>query len=636
MCGICGQYNFGDRAPVLRENVERMTNSISHRGPDDEGYYFAGPLGLGFRRLSIIDLEGGHQPMSDQEESIWVVFNGEIYNFPELKRELEGFGHVFRTKSDTEVIVHGYKQWGDDVLNHLNGMFGLAIWDARKERLLLARDPFGIKLIYYRIDKDRLYFGSEIRAVLAATNGRPDVDPNSVNLFLRYRYTPSPYTMFMGIRKLAPGTMLTCEKRTSCLRQWYRYRPRPFSPVKSVEEAREELIWLYKQSMKRHLLSDVPVGLLLSGGVDSGLLLALMNLYGKSWRTYTIGYGSSFSDDELTDAGTTAARFSSEHTAVTLDRKTFEEALHTIVSCLEEPIASSSIVPMYFVCKRAREDVKVALIGQGPDELFGGYRRHLGVRYGAYWGAIPTWIRAPITSVIAALPRNETLKRGIYSLDVSQRMRRYQHVLSLLPGSELDRLFKSGMLDPDAGDKILECWKDLSPLMSETDELGGFQFLEMRSTLPDELLMFGDKLSMAHGLEVRVPYLDKEIVEYVERLPANLKVRNGAQKWLHRQVCQDFLPQTILRRKKRGFAVNVVDDWFRGTMGNKMEEILVDRDSQIYRYLRPSVVQKIFKRHQSGQNDYHKILFSLVVFEEWLRLQLSPDVKAGLEVSSSC
>jgi asparagine synthase (glutamine-hydrolysing) len=623
MCGICGQLNFGDRAPVYRQTVERMANSISHRGPDDEGYYIAGPLGLGFRRLSIIDLEGGHQPMSDQEESIWVIFNGEIYNFPELKSELEGFGHVFQTKSDTEVIVHGYKQWGDDVLNHLNGMFGLAIWDVRRERLVLARDPFGIKLIYYKIDKDRLYFGSEIRAVLAATNERPDVDPNSLNLFLRYRYTPSPHTMFMGISKLAAGTMLVCEKKTPYIRQWYRYQPTPFSPVKSVGEARDELLELYKKSVKRHLLSDVPVGLLLSGGVDSGLLLALMNLYGKSWRTYTVGYGSSFSDDEVTDAGETAALFSSQHSTVALDRRTFEDMLCTIVSCLEEPIASSSIVPMYFVCKRAREDVKVALIGQGPDELFAGYRRHLGVRYGAYWGTMPNWIRNPLASGIAALPRNEALKRGIYSLDVKERLRRYQHVLSLLPGSEIDDLFQDGMLERDAGDKILECWKDLFPLMGETDELGGFQFLEMRSTLPDELLMFGDKLSMAHGLEVRVPYLDKELVEYVERLPASFKVRNGSQKWLHRQVCQGILPKTILRRKKRGFAVNVVDDWFRGAVSGKIEEILMDRDSYMYRYLRPSVVQRLFKQHQSGQNDYHKILFSLVVFEEWLRVQLS-------------
>jgi asparagine synthase (glutamine-hydrolysing) len=604
-----------------------MASSISHRGPDDEGYYIAGPLGLGFRRLSIIDLEGGHQPMSDQEESVWVIFNGEIYNFPELKRELEAFGHLFRTKSDTEVIVHGYKQWGDDVLNHLNGMFGLAIWDVRQERLVVARDPFGIKLIYYKIDRDRLYFGSEIRAVQSVTEERPDVDPNALNMFLRYRYTPSPYTMFRGIRKLAAGTMLVCEKGTGYLRRWYRYQPAPFSPMRSVGEAQEELLELYKQSIKRHLLSDVPVGLLLSGGIDSGLLLALMNLYGKSWRTYTVGYGSSFSDDELTDAGETAALFSSQHTEVTLDKSTFEGMLQTIVSCLEEPIASSSIVPMYFLCKRAREDVKVALIGQGPDELFAGYRRHLGVRYSAYWMATPSWIRSSIASGIRALPRNETLKRGLYSLDVKDRLRRYQHILSLLPGSEIDGLFQDGVLEQYAGDEILECWKDLLPLMSETDELGGFQFLEMRSTLPDELLMFGDKLSMAHGLEVRVPYLDKDLVEYVERLPANFKVRNGSQKWLHRQLCQDLLPPTFMRRKKRGFAVNVVDDWFRRTVSGKIEQILMDNESHLYRYLRPSAVQRIFKQHQSGRNDYHKILFSLVVFEEWLRVRLSPQSK---------
>ncbi len=620
MCGICGQYNFGTQAPVLRQNVEKMTKSLVHRGPDDEGFYVSGPLGLGFRRLSIIDLEGGHQPMSDQEESIWVVFNGEIYNFPELKHELESFGHVFRTKCDTEVIVHGYKQWGDDVLNHLNGMFGLAIWDARRKRLVLARDPFGIKLIYYKIDGGRVWFGSEIRAVEAATNEKADVNPVSLNLFLRYRYTPSPYTMFKGIQKLASGTMLTFEDGTYSLRRWYNYKPTPFSPMKSDAKAQEELAELYKQSVKRHLLSDVPVGLLLSGGVDSGLLLALMNLYGKSWRTYTVGYGSSFADDELTDAEETAARFSSQHSAVLLDRKTFEEALPGIVACVEEPIASSSIVPMYFVCQRARHDVKVALVGQGPDELFGGYRRHLGVRYGALWGGLPRWVRSPIASVINALPRNETLKRGVYSLNIPERMRRYQHVLSLMPGETVDRLFQEGTLDSNPGDKILDCWKDLTELTNETDELGGFQFLEVRSTLPDELLMYADKLSMAHGLEVRVPYLDKEIVEYVERLPATFKVRNGARKWLHRKVCQDLLPETILKRKKRGFADNVVDDWFRSAIGSKLENILLDRQSLIYQYLQPSAVQELFQQHHSGRNDNHKVLFSIVVFEEWLKV----------------
>jgi asparagine synthase (glutamine-hydrolysing) len=624
MCGISGQFNFGSGDPVVRRDLERMTRSIVHRGPDDEGYYIDGPLGFGFRRLSIIDLGGGHQPMADREGTVWVIFNGEIYNFPELKRELEAHGHVFRTKCDTEVIIHGYKQWGDDVLNHLNGMFGLAIWDARKRRLVIARDPFGIKLIYYKIDSDRILFGSEIRAVVAGVNEKIDVDPVSMNLFLRYRYTPSPYTAFKGVRKLAPGTMLVCDSEGCSLRRWYKYKPTPFSPMKSADEAKKELAELYRQSVKRQLLSDVPLGLLLSGGVDSGLLLALMNLYGKSWRTYSVGYGSSYADDELQDAADTASRFSSQHASVILNKNAFEESLPHIIACLEEPIASSSIVPMYFVSQRARQDVKVALVGQGPDELFGGYRRHLGVRYGALWGGLPGPVRSAVSSVITALPRNEMLKRGLHSLDIPERMRRYQNVLSLMPGSQIDGLFRDGLLPPDAGDKILGSWEDLVPLMENTDELGGFQFLELRSTLPDELLMYADKLSMAHSLEVRVPYLDKEIVEYVERLPANLKVRNGSRKWLHRQVCQELLPAAILKRKKRGFAVNVVDEWFRGAAGKKMEAIFLDRNSVIYNYLQPHAIKQIFEEHRSGQNDNHKILFSLVVFEEWLRVNDQP------------
>jgi asparagine synthase (glutamine-hydrolysing) len=562
--------------------------------------------------------------MSDAEESVWVIFNGEIYNFPELKRELEGHGHIFRTKSDTEVIIHGYKQWGDEVLNHLNGMFGLAIWDVRKKRLVLARDPFGIKLLYYGINGNSLYFGSEMRPVRAAMPNNVDIDPTSLNLFLRYRYTPSPYTILKGVRKLAPGTKLTVQNGSYQVSRWYRFAPTPFAPAKSPKEAREELLELYKKAVRRQLISDVPVGLLLSGGLDSGLLLALMNLNGNSWPTYSVGYGSSFADDELADAAETARGLASKHTSVTITSSVFEEALPRIVASLEEPIATSSIVPMYFVCERARRDVKVALVGQGPDELFGGYRRHLGIRYGALWARLPGWMRTPISSAVAALPRNETLKRGVYSLAIPDRMRRYQHVLSILPGSQVDELFQDGLLGPDSGDTILECWTDLAELMTSTDELGGLQFLEVRSTLPDELLMYADKLSMAHGLELRVPYIDKEIVEYVERLPANLKVRNGSRKWLHRQVCQTFLPDSVLKRPKRGFAVNVVDSWFRSAIDSKMAETLRDGGSKIYQYLRPAVVRQLFEQHASGRHDNHKILFSLVVFEEWLRGQEQP------------
>jgi len=603
-----------------------MTRTIMHRGPDDEGYYIAGPVGFGFRRLSIIDLAGGHQPMSDYEESVWVVFNGEIYNFQELRRELEGYGHVFRTNSDTEVIIHGYKQWGEEVLNRLNGMFGLAIWDVRQMRLVLARDPFGIKLLYYRIDGDSLYFGSEMRPIRVMMRDKAEIDPTALNLLLRYRFTPSRYTILSGVQKLAPGTKLTAQNGSYKISRWYRFKPTPFTPPKSPEEAQEELLALYKQAIRRQLISDVPVGLLLSGGIDSGMLLALMNFNGSSWPTYSVGYGSTFADDELADASESARLLGSKHTNVSITRSIFENSLSKIVTSVEEPISTSSIVPMYFVCERARQDVKVALVGQGPDELFGGYRRHLGVRYGALWARLPNFLRAPISSMVAALPRNEMLKRGVQSLATSDRLRRYQNVFSLLPGEQVDSLFQDGLLDQNPGDAILKCWEELAELMPATEELGGLQFLEVRSTLPDELLMYADKLSMAHGLELRVPYLDKEIVEYAERLPANLKVRNGSRKWLHRRVCRTCLPDSILKRRKRGFATNVVDSWFRNAMDGKMGEILQDNDSKIYQYLRPAAVRELFEQHASGRNDNHKILFSLLVLEEWLRANEEPVV----------
>jgi len=624
MCGICGQFNYERQAPVSRRDIEKMARSMVHRGPDDEGYYVSGALGLGFRRLSIIDIEGGHQPMSDQDETIRVVFNGEIYNFPELRRELESFGHVFRTRCDTEVIVLGYKQWGDEVLNRLNGMFGLAIWDERKRRLVIARDAFGIKPIYYRIEDGSVWFGSEIRTILAAANESPDPDPTALNLFLRYRFTPAPYTVFKGIRKLAAGTMLVFENGGHELRRWYRFRPEPFAPVKSEGQAREELLEIYKRALKRHLLSDVPLGILLSGGVDSALLLTLMNLYGNSWRSFTVGYGNVFADDELADAKQTAAIFGSKHTEVLIDQRTFEDSLPRVVEFMEEPVATPSVLPMFFVCERARQDVKVALIGQGPDELFGGYRRHFGIRYGQLFGGLPNWVRGPISSVVEALPRNESLKRGVRSLDTRGRLQRYQQVLSLLPGDQVDALFKSDVLPPAAGDEVLRSWEDFSDLMTETDELGGFQFVELRSTLPDELLMYGDKLSMAHSLEVRVPYLDKEVVEYAERLPASFKVRNGGGKWLHREVCKAYLPSAIMKRKKRGFAMNVVDEWFRAAQSQKMEGMLLDRQSHIFDYLRPAAVSELLDQHRSGASDHHKILFSLVVLEEWLRASFVP------------
>jgi asparagine synthase (glutamine-hydrolysing) len=499
-------------------------------------------------------------------------------------------------------------------------MFGIAIWDVKKKKLVIARDAMGIKLVYYRIANGELSFGSEIRPVLAAANEKPQVDSTALNLFLRFRYTPSPLTIFQGVKKLAPGTMLIAENGNCREERWYDFSPEPFAESLLEDDAQEQLLELYRGAVKRHLLADVPVGILLSGGLDSGLLLALMNEHGRNWPAYTIGYGKNFADDELSDAAETALLLGARHVSVKLDQREFENALPKIVESLEEPVASSSIVPMYFVCRRARQDVKVALIGQGPDELFGGYNRHLGVHYGNFWRKMPKQIQSLASFAIARLPRNETLKRGAQSLATENRLLRYQNVFSLAPTKTVNGLFRhNGFAEP------ISSWEKFLPQMENLDELGGFQLLELRSSLPDELLMYADKLSMAHGLEARVPYLDRTVVEFAQRLGASFKIRRGIRKWLHRRVCENFLPRQILNRKKRGFAVNVVDDWFKPSRKGIFAETLLDSKSLMFGQLNPAPVKKLLDDHQSRKQDNHKLLFSLVMFEQWLRGARSND-----------
>jgi asparagine synthase (glutamine-hydrolysing) len=619
MCGICGSFEFGSGRPVAPEAIAAMTNRMAHRGPDDEGTYFSGSLGLGFRRLSIIDLSGGHQPMSNRDGSIWVVFNGEIYNFRELRQILESRGHIFRSRSDTEVLVNGYKEWGKDVLDRLNGMFGVAIWDEEIRQLMLARDAMGIKPLYYKLSPRRLTFASEIRPLLTDPE-KPEIDPLALALFLRYRYTPSPLTSVKGIRKLAPGTrLLVKEGEQPVLERWWNFRPEPFDPMPTDAEAEEQILDLYSRAVQRQLVSDVPLGLLLSGGLDSGLLLALMHRNRTNWKTYTVGYGTTFAQDELSSAARTAQLLGSEHVSVEIDRPTFEASLPVVFRSLEEPVAASSVVPMYHVCKRAREDVKVAFMGQGPDELFGGYTRHLGVQYGKHWRALPGWLQTPLSVAADHYARGEALRRGVNSLGIRSRLARYQGVFSIAPSSLITELFLPDVLQSGEADCIPELWTQLEPLMSKTDELGGLQFLEIRSSLPDELLMYADKMSMAHSLEVRVPYLDQEIVEYVERLNSSFKVRNGCRKWLHRKVCKRLLPSEVTCRKKAGFAVNVVDDWFRNSLSKEMNQLLLDKDSRIYDYVSPKVVSRLLGEHKDKRKDNHKVLFSLVAMEHFAR-----------------
>ena len=495
-------------------------------------------------------------------------------------------------------------------------------WDVNKEELLVARDRMGVKGIYYALEKGTLYLASEIRPILAANAFAREIDPVSLNLFLRYRYTPAPLTIFKGIKKLVSGTYLKVKAGRTEVIRYDNFTPMPFEPMPSIDEAQEQLLALYRQAVKRQIRSDVPLGLLLSGGIDSGLLLGLMNENGDDWNTYTVGFGAGTRNDELDDAAETARVLGAPNTGILLERDAYEEAMASMISNVEEPIATQSVVPLYYVCQRAREDVKVALCGQGPDELFGGYKRHLGLRYGGYWRALPSWIRDPMRSVLSAMPRNDDIRRALYSLDVSDRNKRFQQVFSIMRGDQIDSLFQDGVLPENAGDQILECWRGILPLIEHTDELGAFNFVEVRSSLPDELLMCADKMSMAHGLELRVPYLDQDVVEYVERLNASFKVRRGSRKYLHRKVCKNYLPDEIVNRKKRGFEVDV-DGWFRNSLSKKLDETLLDKSSQMYDLMRYDAVESLVQEHKQGKKNNSKILFSLVVYEEWNRTFLA-------------
>lgn len=622
MCGITGVYHFKTAQPIPESTIKRMCDVIGHRGPDGEGFHLDNENGvaLGHRRLSIIDLAGGAQPMSTTDGKLWLIFNGEVYNYKELRAQIEPGGHHFRTQSDTEIILYGYRQWGDGVLNRLNGMFAFALWDSVKKRMLIARDHAGIKPLYYRITpQGAIVFGSEIKTLEAFDQHVSEVDLTGLYAFMRLGYTPAPLTVLEGIRKLAPGTKLVVTPAGTDYSRWWLFHPKPFKPEPSFEDAADQLLDRYTTAVKRNLVSDVPVGLLLSGGLDSGLLLALMNNFGSGWRTFTVGFGAEFADDELEEAARVARSLGSEHTSVLITRENFEEHLSRVVTFLEEPVNAASIVPMYFVCQRARQDVKVALIGQGPDELLAGYRRHLGVYYGKYWRNLPAPVRAAARAALNHLPGLTPFRRASYSLDVSDRMRRYMNVLTLLAPEIVNGLFRREVVPAVAETRILDSWTELKPMMSDLDELNGFEFFEVRSILADQMLVYVDKLSMAHSLEVRVPYLDPEVIELCERIPSSYKLRGGKGKAIHRLVCEKRLPAEVLNRRKKGFAMNVVDNWFKSDVTGRMPDLLRDPQSRLFCYLDHKAVGRLLDEHQSGQRNNYRLLFSLVLFEEWMR-----------------
>ncbi len=447
MCGICGIYSYENNEPVDQQLLRAMVSSMIHRGPDDEGFYSQGPLGLGMRRLSIIDLSGGHQPMSNEDDTIWIVFNGEIYAYQDLRRELESKNHIFCTRSDTETILHAYEEWGVGAFARLNGMFGLAIWDSRKEELILARDPFGIKPLYYTNQAGKLLFGSEIKAILSDPSVPRNVDPASLDDFLTFTFVPSPHTLFEGIHKLPPGYLLRATKEGVKLERFY--RPPEDMQLKTENEWLQALREAIKSAVSRQMVADVPVGVMLSGGTNSATVTALMRRFSdQPVHSFTIGFGSDYALDETAAARRSAEILGSVHHDAVISSEEYSRFLPESIWYLEEPVATASTMAFYWICKLAREYVKVVLTGQGADEPFAGYGRHLGEYYSSWYRLLPDSFRQRVVSPLTArLPRNEQMKRAARSLGITDSLDRLTEIYTIFDPALKDQLYRGDMQD---------------------------------------------------------------------------------------------------------------------------------------------------------------------------------------------
>jgi len=623
MCGICGIYNYKTGEPAPERLIRAMVASIIHRGPDDNGFHFDGALGLGLRRLSIIDLVGGKQPISNETGTVWIVSNGEIYNFQDLRRELEAFGHTFKTRSDTEVIVHAYEQWGLDALPRLNGMFGLALWDTAQRQLVLARDPFGVKPLYYWDDGRTLVFGSEIRAILCHPDVKREVDLEALDEFLTLTFVPSPRTAMAGIRKLLPGHALVCTVQGAQQHRFHRVIPQLLTErteADLIDELRERIV----MAVKRQMVADVPVGAMLSGGVDSSTVATIMTeLSGGPIETFTVGFEGSFSQNELRPARAMAQRIGSQHHEVIISADEYADFLPRSIWYLEEPVATASTLAFYKVCQLARQHVKVVLTGQGADEPFAGYPRYLGERYSGLYRALPGAVRnGLIVPLVERLPRNERLKRAVRSLHVDDPLERMVAVYTILDAPLKHRLYRDGLMPEDRGrdcDAVRLWQSDVIGL----DGLSQMLYVDARLSLADNLLMYGDKMAMAVSLEVRVPFLDLELMALVESIPPGLKIRGRTQKYILKKAVSKWVPSEVITRKKIGFATPV-DEWFRRDLRAEIKDRLLAPGSACRAYFQPDTIRKMLDDHQIGRQDYKRALFSLLTFEIWHEQFIKP------------
>jgi len=619
MCGISGIYGF-DGAPADIGHLQRMTDALAHRGPDGSGRYLQHNVGLGHRRLSIIDLDGGAQPLANENDTVHVVFNGEIYNFVELRAELEQAGHRFKTRSDTEVIVHGWEQWGAQCVDHFNGIFAFALWDERARRLFLARDHLGVKPLYYTVARGQLLFGSEIKALLAHPACPRAVDISALGQLFTFRYVPSPQTLFEGIRKLPPGHSMTVDDDGIAIRRHWARIPshrQGASEAQLVDEYNE----LVTSAVKLQLRSDVPVGLFLSSGVDSAALLSLMRRQTSApIHTFTIGFEGGERSNETDDARELARDFGADHTEMMVSPADYERYFERYMWDVEEPVGNESAAAFYFVSMIASRRVKVVLTGQGADEPWGGYHRHLGVKLSEYYRRLPRVVTDRIRGAVLALPRNERLKRGVLALDEPDVLARFAKIYSFFSPEMRARLF-NGQTLADAAYRRRETREALASLqrdVQQLDPLSQMLYIDTRAGLPDDLLMVNDKMSMANSIESRVPYLDVRLVEFVESLPAHYKLRFARGKYLHKKALERWLPASVVHRRKKGFD-NPVQQWLRDRLRSRVDSLLFSGDACIRRYFDVDYIRRIVQLHQEGRENYMRHIYLLISFEMWHR-----------------
>jgi asparagine synthase (glutamine-hydrolysing) len=597
-----------------------MNASLQHRGPDDEGYYEDDQVGLGVRRLSIIDLHTGQQPISNESGDIWVVYNGEIYNFQTVRATLEQRGHIFKTQTDTEIIVHAYEEYGDQCVTHFNGMFAIALWDAGERRLFLARDRLGIKPLYYWSGADKLVFGSELKALIVHPDVPRYVDLAALDLFLTLEYIPAPRTIYEGVYKLLPGHLLVAEKGKVKVTQYWDV---PYQPIRQSEaECREILSGLIGESVRLRLISDVPLGAFLSGGIDSSTIIGYMSQSANEpVRTFSIGFEDA-TYNELPYAEAVAKHFGTQH-HVELLKSDHSDLTEQVVAQFDEPFADTSVFPTFLVSKLASREVKVVLSGDGGDELFAGYDTYLAEKLNRYYGRLPRPLRQQVLPRFAGWLPPQPGKKGLINrakrmveggaFDPSLQHARWMMVLN---PSDKNSLYRSDLRATLYDNLTTDLFHHYFEKAKSFDRLAQQQYVDVKTYLADDILTKVDRMSMAVSVETRVPLLDYHIVEFALNLPARMKLHGARTKSILRKAVENMLPQFVLEKPKEGFSIPM-KQWLRTSLKPMMLDLLSQAALEKSGYFDHHVVAQWIQEHLERRANHSHRLWTLMVFEMW-------------------